>query len=47
MWRTEQLAALDAASSAKADLLLMVVAPVRQLVDASAAVTPNQEAAPR
>ena len=46
-WRTQQLAALDAASSAKADLLLMVVAPVRQLVDASAAATPNQAAALR
>jgi hexosaminidase len=35
-WRTQQLTAIDAASAPRADLLLMVVAPVRQLVEASA-----------
>lgn len=44
-WRTQQLAALDSASSAKADLLLVVVAPVRQLVEASAAVKQAKAAA--
>lgn len=35
-WRTQQLAILDAAKTPKADLLLTVVAPIRQLVDATA-----------
>jgi hexosaminidase len=40
-WRTQQLAAIDAASAPRADLLLMVVAPVRQLVEASATSQPG------
>jgi len=39
-WRTQQLTQLDAVKAPKADLLLMVVAPVRQLVEATAAPTP-------
>ena len=35
-WRVQQIAQLDAASTPKADLLLTVVAPVRQLVEATA-----------
>jgi hexosaminidase len=35
-WRTQQLTQLDAAKTQKADLLLMVVDPVRELVEASA-----------
>jgi|SRR5579864_529600 len=35
-WRTQQLAQLDAANTQKADLLIMVVEPVRRLVQASA-----------
>ncbi len=35
LWRAQQLAQLDAARVPKADLLLTVVAPVRQLVEAS------------
>ena len=35
-WRTQQLAMLDSAKAAKADLLLMVVGPVRQLIEATA-----------
>ncbi len=46
-WRNQHLAALDSASSAKADLLLMVIPPVRQLVEASAAPTQAQVPAPR
>jgi len=34
-WRTEQLALIDQAKTRKADLLLMVVAPVQQLIEAS------------
>jgi hexosaminidase len=36
-WKTQQLAAADQAKTRQADLLLMVVAPVQQLVEASAA----------
>jgi hexosaminidase len=39
-WRTQQLAQLDAAKAPKADLLLTVVAPVRQLVEATANSAP-------
>jgi len=35
-WRTQQLALIERAKTEKADLLLMVVAPVQQLVEASA-----------
>ena len=34
-WRTQQLTLLDQAKTRKADLLLMVVAPIQQLVEAS------------
>jgi hexosaminidase len=40
-WRTAELAGLDAAKAPKADLLLTVVAPVRQLVEATAAPATN------
>ena len=36
VWKTQELAVLERAGTAKADLLLMVVAPVRELVEASA-----------
>jgi hexosaminidase len=36
-WKTQQLAIIDQASKPSADLLLMVAAPLRQLVEASAA----------
>jgi hexosaminidase len=36
-WKTQQLALIDQAKKASADMLLMVVAPVQQLVEASAA----------
>ena len=36
-WKTQQLALIEQAKTRKADLLLMVVAPVQQLVEASAA----------
>lgn len=36
-WRTQQITQLDAASMPQADLLLTVVKPVRQLVEATAA----------
>jgi hexosaminidase len=35
-WRTQQLALTDSAKAPKADLLLVVVQPVRQLVEATA-----------
>ena len=35
-WRTQQLAQIEQAAKSKADLLLMVVAPVQQLIEASA-----------
>lgn len=35
LWRTQQAAMLDAAAGPKADLLLMVVEPIRQLIEAS------------
>jgi hexosaminidase len=35
-WKTQQLALLDQAKQSSADMLLMVVAPVKQLVEASA-----------
>ena len=35
LWRTQQSPMLDSAATAKADLLLMVVGPIRQLIDAS------------
>jgi hexosaminidase len=38
-WRVQQLAFLERAKTPKADLLLMVVAPVQQLVEASAGQT--------
>jgi hypothetical protein len=42
-WRTQQLAQLDLAKAQKADLLLTVVAPVRQLVEATATlIKPNK-----
>jgi hexosaminidase len=34
-WKTQQLAAIDQAKTRQADMLLMVVAPVQQLVEAS------------
>jgi hexosaminidase len=34
-WRTQQVAALDAAAAPRADLLLMIVPSVKQLVEAS------------
>jgi hypothetical protein len=36
-WKTQQLALIEQAKTRKADLLLMVVVPVEQLVEASAA----------
>lgn len=36
VWRSQQIALADSAASAKADLLLMIVEPVRQLIEASA-----------
>jgi hexosaminidase len=41
-WRTQQLAQLEAAKAPKADLLLTVVEPVRQLVEATASPTSGQ-----
>jgi hexosaminidase len=38
-WRAQQLAQLDAARAPRADLLLMVVEPVRELVEATATPT--------
>jgi hexosaminidase len=38
-WRAQQLALLDRARTPKADVLLMVVAPVQQLIEASAGQT--------
>jgi len=35
-WKTQQLAAIEQAKLRQADLLLMVVAPIQQLVEASA-----------
>jgi hypothetical protein len=40
-WKTQQLALLEQAKGRSADLLLMVVAPVEQLVQASAGTAPN------
>jgi hypothetical protein len=34
-WKTKQLALIEQAKTRKADLLLMVAAPVQQLVEAS------------
>ena len=39
-WRAQQIALLDAAKAPKADLLLVVVEPVRQLVEATANPAP-------
>ena len=39
-WRAQQLTAIDSASASKADLLLMVAAPVRRLVEASGGIQP-------
>ena len=39
-WRAQQLAQLDSAKAARADLLLMVVEPVKQLVEATATPAP-------
>ena len=38
-WKTQAMAAIDQAKTRQADILLMVVAPVQQLVDASAGQT--------
>ena len=35
-WKTQQLAVIEQAKTRQADMLLMVVAPVQQLVEASA-----------
>ena len=35
-WKTQQMAVIDQAKTRQADMLLMVVAPVQQLVEASA-----------
>ena len=35
-WRTQQLALIERAKTPKASLLLMVVSPVQQLIEASA-----------
>ncbi len=40
-WKTQQLAAFDQGRKPKANLLLMVVAPVQQLVEASAGSPPH------
>ena len=42
LWRVEQLAIIERAKTSKADLLLMGVAPVQQLVEASAGQTQKQ-----
>src|ERR1700730_5546086 len=39
-WRIQQLRLIEGAKTPKADLLLMVVAPVQQLIEASAGQTP-------
>jgi hypothetical protein len=39
-WRTQQLALMASAKTAKAELLLMIVDPVQQLVDASGHASP-------
>ena len=39
-WRSQQLAMTESAASPKADLLLVIVEPVRQLIEASAMSTP-------
>jgi hypothetical protein len=41
-WRTQQSELIERAKTPKADLLLMVVAPVQQLVEASARPTTQQ-----
>lgn len=41
VWKAQQFAMLDQAAKPSADLLLMIVAPVRQLVEASAARSHN------
>ena len=41
-WRTQQTELIERAKTPKADLLLMVVAPVQQLVEASARQAPGQ-----
>ena len=38
-WRTQQRVLMERAATAKADLLLMVVGPVRQLIEASTGQT--------
>jgi hypothetical protein len=40
-WKTQQLALIEQAKKPGADLLLMVVAPVQQLVEASASPAPH------
>jgi hexosaminidase len=40
-WKTQQLAIIDQAKTRQADMLLMVVAPVQHLVEASAAEVPH------
>ena len=44
-WRTQQLARIESAKEAKADLLLMVVAPVELLIEASAGQRPGLQVA--
>jgi len=41
-WRTQQLALLDSAVAPKANLLLTIVAPVRQLVEATGTPAPQR-----
>jgi len=41
-WRTQQLAVIEQAKARKADLLLMVVASVQQLIEATGHPTPHQ-----
>jgi hexosaminidase len=41
-WRAQQLALIERAKASKADLLLMVVTPVQQLIEASAGQTQKQ-----
>jgi hexosaminidase len=45
-WRTQQIAAVEAASTAKANLLLMVAAPVKQLIEASGQSVPSTTGTP-
>ena len=42
-WRTQQLAQADATQAPQANLLLVVVQPVRQLIEATAGQTPKPQ----